>query len=146
MMVRAFTPLKADSGIKPPSAQTIRERSSLMGFAMALVGGWLWTTAALATTPEFSYNDHDKRDPFWPLVSPTGELIDYEKGFQLTDLKMEGIMVADNGKNLAIINGKVIKENDRLGPVTVIEIKKDMVILSNGQQRFELRMKKEKLE
>ncbi len=115
-------------------------------FVMALVWGWLWAMAALATTPEFSYNDHGKRDPFWPLVSPTGELINYEKGFQLTDLKMEGIMVVDNGKNLAIINGKVIKENDHLGPLTVIEIKKDMVIFSNGQEKFELRMKKEKLE
>ena len=91
----------------------------------------------------FSYNDHGKRDPLWPLVSPTGNIINYDKEFQASDLKVEGIILAGNGENLAIINGQIVKRNDQLGPLTVDEIKKDLVVLTQGQQRFELKLNKE---
>lgn len=89
------------------------------------------------------YDSHGKRDPFWPLVSPSGNIINYETEFQVTDMKLEGIMSGAEGQDLAIINGHIVQRNDRLGPFTVARIEKDLVVLMKDQQEFELKLKKE---
>ncbi len=103
--------------------------------------------AATQPSPEESivaeYDSHGKRDPFWPLVSPLGSLINYETEFQVTDMKLEGIISGADGQNLAIINGHIVQRNDRLGPFTVTRIEKDLVVLIKDQQEFELKLKKE---
>ncbi len=91
----------------------------------------------------FVYEDHGKRDPFWPLVSSAGNIVNYETEFQVTDLKLEGIISAGGGQNLAIINGRIVQTNDPLGPFTVMGIGSDSVTLGKDQQTFELRLKKE---
>lgn len=89
------------------------------------------------------YDSHGKRDPFWPLVSPAGNIINYETEFQVTDMKLEGIMSGAGGQDLAIINGHIVQRNDHLGPFTVARIEKDFVVLMKDQQEFELNLKKE---
>ncbi len=92
----------------------------------------------------FTYDDHGRRDPLWPLVSPTGNIIDYEKKeFQFTDLKLEGIISGPGDKNLAIINGQILKINDQVGSFVVTNIGKDGVILMKDQREFTLELKKE---
>lgn len=108
-----------------------------------LLGGGMALVTSQAQPQGLIYNDHGKRDPLWPLVSPAGNIINYDKEFQATDLKIEGIISAANGQNLAIINGQVVRKNDQVGPLTVTEIRKDTVILTQGQQEFELKMNKE---
>lgn len=98
---------------------------------------------AWAGQDAFVYDDHGKRDPLWPLVGPAGNILNYDKEFQATDLKIEGIISGVNGQNLAIINGQIIKQGDRLGPLTVAQIGIDSVVLTQGEKKFELKLNKE---
>ena len=92
----------------------------------------------------FRYDDHGRRDPLWPLVSPAGNIIDYEKKeFQFTDLKLEGIISGQGDQNLAIINGQILKVHDQVGTFVVTNIGKDEVVLTKDQREFRLELKKE---
>src|SRR3989338_7168086 len=92
----------------------------------------------------FTYDDHGRRDPLWPLVSPAGNIIDYEKKeFQFTDLKLEGIISGQGDQNLAIINGQILKINDQVGSFVVTNIGKDVVVLMKDQREFTLELEKE---
>lgn len=96
-----------------------------------------------ATNRAAGYDSHGRRDPLWPLVSPSGSILSYETEFQVTDMNLEGIISGAGGQNLAIINGQIVQGNDRLGPFTVTRIEKDSVVLRKDQQIFELKLKKE---
>lgn len=101
----------------------------------------LW--AAEPSAGKFSYDDHGKRDPFWKLVSPGGGIMNFETDLLISDLTLEGIIFDPSGKNLAIINGNVVKPNDKLGAFIISRIEKNEVILLKGQESFVLRLKRE---
>jgi len=90
----------------------------------------------------FVYDELGKRDPMWPLVSPNGTIINYEADLLITELILEGIISGEGGSNLAIINGRVLKKNSKLGGYVVSEIFKDSIILIKEQRRFELKLKR----
>lgn len=92
---------------------------------------------------KFVYDDHGKRDPFWKLVTASGSIMNFETDLLISDLTLEGIIVDPRGANLAIINGNVVKTNDKLGAFTVLKIEKDNVKLLKGQESFILRLKRE---
>ena len=91
----------------------------------------------------FFSDDQGKRDPFWRLVTPSGVIINYDKDILASDMVLEGILVGENGNNVAIIDGKIIKEKDTLGVFIVEEIGPDSVVLRKGQENFTLTLKKE---
>ena len=93
--------------------------------------------------PDFVYDAHDRRDPFWPLVNAKGMIISFEKDLLATDLILEGIYVGDAGKNVAIINGKILQKDESIGVFTVKDIKENRVTLQKGQERVILKLKKE---
>jgi hypothetical protein len=90
----------------------------------------------------FIYQDHGKKDPFWPLISSTGNIINYDTDLSVTDMALEGIMLGANGNAVAIVNGKVVKKGDKMGDFIVDSIDKDFVVFSKGEEKFELRLKK----
>ncbi len=90
----------------------------------------------------FVYNDHGKHDPFWPLVSPNGTMIIYDSDLSATDMVLEGIVVDVQGNNLAIVNRKIVKKGDRIGPYTVELITNDQVDVVKGQEHLTLKLKK----
>ena len=90
----------------------------------------------------FIYQDHGKRDPFWPLVSSTGNAINYDSDLSVTDMTLEGIVLNENGDAIAMINGKVVKKGDRVGEFMVDSIEKTLVVFSKGEEKFELKLKK----
>ena len=93
--------------------------------------------------PRFVYDDHGKRDPFLPLVDSNGFIITYEDNLLLTDLVLEGIILGgDDNTNLAIINGKVLKKGDKIGPFIVLNISAKSVLLGKGKRKFDLKLKK----
>lgn len=57
----------------------------------------------------------------------------------VTELTLSGIMW-DLESPRAIINNEVVKETDKIGENTVIEIRKTSVILNDGTENFELRL------
>ena len=90
----------------------------------------------------FVYDDQGRRDPFWRLVSPSGAILNYETDFLITDLALEGIMAGKDGKNYAIINGRILKAEDIIGQFVVERIDEDRIVLKKGKKKFELKLKK----
>ena len=101
------------------------------------------TNIATAENSGFIYNDSGRRDPFWPLVSASGAPISYGSDFLVTDLVLEGIMADPDGNNFAVVNGRVTRVNDHLGEYIVTTVTQNSVILLKGEQKFELKLKKE---
>lgn len=90
----------------------------------------------------FVYQDNGKRDPFWPLVSSSGNIINYDSDLSVTDMVLEGIMFDNNNNAIAIVNGKVVKKGDVVGDFTVESLEQNQVIFSKGEEKFELKLKK----
>lgn len=90
------------------------------------------------------YNSQNRRDPFLPLVSTSGYVLDLGVDLEVSDLKVEGIMHEETKESLAIVNGKVVKKGDRIGDFTVEEISKDRVVfLGSDGKTIEVVLKKE---
>jgi hypothetical protein len=102
----------------------------------------LLMTFAYADNKAFVYNEHGKRDPFGPLISPSGTLISYDSDITATDLNLEGILLDAKGNNLAIINGKILKVSDKVGAYTVDVISNDHVDIVKGEERLTVKIKK----
>jgi len=90
----------------------------------------------------FVYDDHGKRDPFVPLVSSAGMVVTYDEDLSVNDLVLEGIVADASGNNAAIVNGKVVKTHDQVGPYIVDIIAADHVEFLKGTERFILKLKK----
>ena len=88
------------------------------------------------------YDDHGKRDPFVPLVSSAGMVVTYDEDLSVNDLILEGIVTGASGDNAAIVNGKVVKPHDQIGPYVVETIAVDHVEFLKGTERFILRIKR----
>ena len=90
----------------------------------------------------FVYDEHGKRDPFVPLVSSAGMVVTYDEDLAVNDLNLEGIVSDASGNNVAIVNGKVVKFRDQIGPYVVDVIAVDHVEFLKGTERFILKLKK----
>lgn len=92
----------------------------------------------------YAYQDKGKRDPFASLLDADGNMVLYDNELILTDLTLEGIMVSSRAEaSIAIINGRIIKIHDRIGPFQVETILKDRVVLRKDQETVQLKLKKE---
>ena len=92
----------------------------------------------------FVYNDEGRRDPFWPLISPSGAIITSdEEELSTSDMMLTGVMTGSDGKNVAVINGKIVKEGDTIGAFKVERISPTYVVLDRGQEKSELHLRKE---
>ena len=88
------------------------------------------------------YNDHGKRDPFMPLVSSDGIVVAYDQDLSVNDLTLEGIVADVSGRNVAIVNGKIVKAHDQIGSYVVETIAFDHVEFLKGTERFILKIKR----
>lgn len=91
---------------------------------------------------KFVYNGHDKRDPFYPMVSDQGEfLASVEKTESLnSELTLEGIVWDERGGSVAIIGGAVVQQGERVGMYQVKTIQKASVLLQSEGGELILRM------
>ena len=103
----------------------------------------LFPLAVNADPDVFVYDDKGKQDPFLRLVSSTGSIINFEGELLITDMVLEGIIAGQDGTNVAIINGIIVKPNDQLGPYTVQKVQADTVVLEKNQERFVLKLQRE---
>jgi len=80
----------------------------------------------------FGYEANGKRDPFIPLIGQ-------EKGSRpnsleditlIEDVLLEGIAIGPSGKNIAILNGQMVKEKEKIGLIEIKKISKKTVELS----------------
>lgn len=114
-----------------------------MGLFIILYGGLPLAWAQIQAEKDFIYDDHGRRDPFGKLISPNGVILTHENDLTAADLTLEGILADGSGKNMAIINSRVLKENDALGSFRVLKITADAAVLQRGQETFTLKLKKE---
>ncbi|MFH1458901.1 MAG: hypothetical protein ABIG64_00820 [Candidatus Omnitrophota bacterium] len=106
------------------------------------------STISLAETdaPEerFIYDDHQKRDPFGTLVTREGRILPGAKTEeQQENIELEGIMWDAQGRSLAILNKKLVKEGERVFNFQILKIKKDSVILQKEGKVKIINLKKE---
>lgn len=92
---------------------------------------------------EFKYDDHDKRDPFWKLIGSRGMIVSYDQDIQVAEMVLEGVMAEPEGGSVAIINGNIVKPNDKVGHYIIKEINVNTVILEKGKEIYTLKLKKE---
>ena len=77
------------------------------------------------------------------MVTENGAIISYdEEDMVLSDMALQGI-VAGSGGNIAIINGKIVKEGDMVGAFRVERVTPAFVVLDNKKEKIELYLKKE---
>ena len=90
----------------------------------------------------YAYDDHGARDPFWPLISASGTIVSYGQDLAVSDMVLEGIVSDANGRYMAIINGTIIQPGDMVGLFKIEKIEPKKILLSKGNETFELNLKK----
>ena len=97
--------------------------------------------APYAAAENFEYNAHGKRDPFVSLVGverPTvTKLSDITS---VEDMRLEGIVSGAKGEMAAMVNGEIIKVNDKIGDIVVKSITKAGVTLTVGGKEYKLKL------
>jgi len=95
----------------------------------------------------FGYDSNAKRDPFVPLIGqekahhrPNG----LEEMTSIEDVILEGIAIGPSGKNVAILNGQMLKENDKVGHLQIRKISKNAVELSIDEKIYTLSLQEDK--
>jgi hypothetical protein len=115
---------------------------SLKFMKLLICGFLLFFSNLVYAQGSFVYDEHSKRDPFVPLVSSNGIVVTYDEDLAVNDLVLEGIVSDATGNNAAIVNGRVVKTGDQIGPYVVDVIADDHVEFLKGTERFVLRLKK----
>jgi len=90
---------------------------------------------SLVFAEEFRYDSHGKRDPFSLPKSGVKKKIVARSSGSLTSLRLEGVVVDPGGQSLAIVNGEMVSEGDKIGDlITVYKIYRSGVdFLANGK-------------
>jgi len=93
-----------------------------------------------AQEDKYTYKHQGKRDPFVPLISSSGYLINMPSA-DSSSLLLEGILYDSSGDSIAIINGELVRVGETVGNavVTAIELNKIIVIQDNERLEIELR-------
>ncbi|MGE5280509.1 MAG: hypothetical protein ACM3L6_07200 [Deltaproteobacteria bacterium] len=116
-----------------------------------IAAGLLAVGIAWACVPEgrpqddsdkYLYKGQGTRDPFLPLITPSGQLINLEPETD-TALRLEGIMFDPNGNSIAIINGELLRVGESLGDAVVVAIEEDKVTLVRQNETLELQLRRE---
>lgn len=87
---------------------------------------------------DVKYESFGRRDPFVPLVgSERPAYSGLENITSADDVKLEGIAISSGGKPKAILNGEIVKENQKIGQLEIKKIaRKEVVILFSGTEHI----------
>lgn len=71
----------------------------------------------------FEYESKDKRDPFIPLVISQKRIsLGLEAVETVDDVKFEGVIFDPGGGSVAILNGEIVKEGEKIHNVEIVKI------------------------
>jgi len=92
-----------------------------------------------------AYEPKGKRDPFIPLIGQNKGIRSEGLEGVLTaqDVLLEGIAVGPTGKNIAILNGQIVKEKDKFGLLQINKITNKTVELSIDGKKYNLSLQEE---
>ncbi len=119
-------------------------RCRTAALAMAALVGLMGVVdlAAQDEKDKYLYKGQNKRDPFEPLISPAGYLINLDPRTDET-LRLEGIMFDSKGDSIAIINGELLRVGESLGEAVIIKIESEMVTVMRNNETLELVLRRE---
>jgi len=83
----------------------------------------------LVWAEQFVYPDEADRDPFESLLSSDGT-VNLRLMQKSSNLKLSGIIYAEDDKGVAVINNFLVKKGDFVGKYKVVMVLKDKVILN----------------
>ena len=91
----------------------------------------LITAACGAESKAFHYDSHGRRDPFEPLVTPTGELHTPRSGGAIGALHVDGVLW-DPVTPLAIVNGEVRRVGEEVEGYRIAEIRTNAIVVDGS--------------
>lgn len=89
------------------------------------------------------YEKGRRRNPFIPIVTNDGQLINIEDEDKKVCFNLEGIIYDKQGQSMAIINGQILRKNDTILDAKIVEVRKDSVVYVKDGEIFILDVKKE---
>jgi len=89
----------------------------------------------------FAEENSIKRDPFFPIISKSGQILIYQEK-EGVPLKLKGIIYSPP-KSCAIISDEIVKEGDQILGYKVISIEEKRVILKKDKEDIILKMEEE---
>ena len=108
----------------------------IMFFAAVLFTGMARAESA------YEYNSYDKRDPFVPLVGLAAEkgAGSAKEVFSVQDVKLQGIIIGQDGEYVAILNGQMVKAGQSVERLSIISIGKNTVQIKIGDKEHTLKL------
>lgn len=92
----------------------------------------------------YVYDSQGKRDPFLPLVSLDGRILEPQIAKDGEGKpQLEGIIYEAGNTSYAVVNGEVVRAGDASGPYQILEIYQEKVVFVKGGERLEIELKKE---
>ena len=90
------------------------------------------------------YDSKGKRDPFLPLVTPDGRILEFSTGTEGEGgLYLKGITFDAGGASYAVINDEIVKIGDRIEGCEVLDIQPKKVILTKDGEKIEIGINEE---
>jgi len=113
----------------------------LSDFAILLYCGLMLYISALAQGNTVS-DAQDRPDPFVPLISADGVLLNLNNQSQETP-EVNGIIYDKQGVSYAIVNSTVVAAGESIGDYKVLRIEEDKVVFEKNGQPLEVGIYKE---
>jgi hypothetical protein len=88
------------------------------------------------------YASQGKRDPFVPLITPAGYLVNLEPE-KNASLHLEGIMYDSKGDSIAILNGELVRAGESIGDAVLASIEATKVTVIQNNQKIEIELRRE---
>jgi hypothetical protein len=121
-----------------------KSKNPVSGYTVILLSGLFIFFLSLALAQEsFIYDSKGRRDPFIPLVTPDGRILNLDRQENTSDLTLEGIIFDPQGSSYAIINGEIAKAADKIGDCEIVRIEKNKVFFAKDGQLQELELKED---
>ena len=112
--------------------------------AAAIVVIFVLSVVVFAEEKQFVYDSKGKRNPFIPLVTEDGRLVNLDKvEVPVGDVSVEGIIFDKKGRSYAIVNGAVVGIGDAIAGYEVLKIENNKVLFIKDGQIKEFIMHKE---
>lgn len=90
----------------------------------------------------YVYKYQGKRDPFVPLISSSGYLLNFEPENKSSFI-LEGILYDSNGDSIAIINGELVRVGESIGNAVITRIEPNKITLIKDNEKVEIELRRE---
>lgn len=103
--------------------------SSILIIGLLLVS-LIFIQQKLFGAEEYRYDSKGKRDPFIPLItSEVSTAIGLQSVETIDDIKFEGVIFDPSGKSVAVLNGEIVKEGDKVSNIEIVKIYSNAITL-----------------